>query len=483
VAEQRGERQPVVGSDEIRTVAGVNLPRPHRRAARLGMVATLVLSVVGIPGGSGVTVRAAAPEVQSCVAHPELTLGSSGADVRCLQYLLILLGYPVGYTGTYDVRTRDAVKDWQAAHPPLHADGIAGEETLRSLGIRGDVSADPEAVVQRQPNEIELPSSQLTCTADADLVVGSTGQSVGCLQHRLIELGLLPPTADGRVNGAFDATVAAALKQFQQARPPLRADGRAGADTLAALGIWSGVSPRTNVPAVTADNGTFPGVVENEPNWAVTPQGVPFYSGHRSCTTADAAVIAREFAIDGADAATQQWAVYIASREGGCRYDAVMVSAATKDDSHCTFQINALAGVFTPHGELGRRGWTADNITASMQACADAASDLWVFCGRGPWTKPYSCRPPWGVSPSNLPIVTTTTAVAEPTTAVLVDPNAPLPVVSPGDPAGGGGGATPPTVAVVTTATTPRTTATTGTTLPPFTPGGTLPATTLPPGP
>ena len=109
----------------------------------------------------------------------------------------------------------------------------------------------------------------------------------------------------------------------------------------------------------------------------------------------DANTIASQFALDDADVSTQQWAVYIASREGGCRYAAVNFNPATRDDSHCTFQLNALSGMFQPHGELGRLGWTTDNVKASMAACADAASDLWVYCGKGPWTKPYRCLQPW----------------------------------------------------------------------------------------
>ena len=79
------------------------------------------------------------------------------------------------------------------------------------------------------------------------------------------------------------------------------------------------------------------------------------------------------------------------------------VNVRTKDDSHCTFQLNALSGMFAPHGSLGRRGWSTDSVKTSLQACADAASDLWVFCGRGPWTKPYTCAPPWAGSTVDQP--------------------------------------------------------------------------------
>jgi hypothetical protein len=129
-------------------------------------------------------------------------------------------------------------------------------------------------------------------------------------------------------------------------------------------------------------------------NWRLSADGIPFYDGRPPCSLADANTIAHEFAIDGADAATQQWAVYVASREGGCLFETVTVNTESRDNSHCTFQLNVRSGMFGPTGQLGRLGWTADSVRESMQACADAASDLWAACGRGPWTPPYSCRKP-----------------------------------------------------------------------------------------
>ncbi|MEO5899554.1 MAG: hypothetical protein ABIR68_05410, partial [Ilumatobacteraceae bacterium] len=139
----------------------------------------------------------------------------------------------------------------------------------------------------------------------------------------------------------------------------------------------------------------WPAPVLDYPLWNLTAEGIPFYSNHVACSLEDANTIAGQFALNAADVSTQQWAVYIASREGGCRYQAVNINPATRDDSHCTFQLNALSGMFEPHGELGRLGWTIDNVKESMQNCADAASDLWVYCGKGPWTPPYRCLQPW----------------------------------------------------------------------------------------
>ena len=125
------------------------------------------------------------------------------------------------------------------------------------------------------------------------------------------------------------------------------------------------------------------------------PRGHPVLREPRGLFLANANIIAEEFGKDGADDATQQWAAYIASCEGGCNEKTVNNNPATCDDSHCTFQLNALAGMFEPHGELGRRGWNVVNVKVSMQNCADAASDLWVYCGRGSWKPPYACAPPW----------------------------------------------------------------------------------------
>lgn len=344
------------------------------------------------------------PEVQACIAQPTLQRDSTGSGVMCLQFTLIMQGFSVPYSGTYDQATEDAVRWYQSTHPPLVADGVAGDATLQALGIAGKAAvfvpagalgaAPAEASTQSATNG--TPTSRARCTADATLTSGSRGQSVMCLQYRLVELGFSNVSA----SGVYDQATADAVRFYQKGTPPLSADGIAGPRTLAALDIWSGM---TAGGGRDIGEGPFPAGMQDEPNWRLTAEGIPVYGNRTACTKEQAITIAAEFANDGADAATQQWAVYIASREGGCRYDAVNINARTKDDSHCTFQLNALSGAFTPHGSLGRRGWTTDLVKASLQACADAASDLWVFCGRGPWTPPYSCTPPWAGSTTDQP--------------------------------------------------------------------------------
>jgi peptidoglycan hydrolase-like protein with peptidoglycan-binding domain len=330
------------------------------------------------------------PSVGVCTANAGLKLGDTGAGVICLQFAMGMMHLTTNpITGTYDKGTEDAVRWYQATHPPLLADGVAGAETLTALGIFSGKTTTGAGVTQTR------------CTADATIKPADTGPSVSCLQSTLYELGLYK----GNISGVEDLATVAALQAYQRDTPPLQVDGWGGPRTLAAMGIWSGSAGGVSATStsvvvgaaapIVAPPGPWPSPLQDYPSWNLTPDGIPYYGNHRICSLADANMIAYQFAKDGADVATQQWAVYIASREGGCNYATVNVNPATEDDSHCSFQLNVLSGTFAPTGELGRRGWTPESVTASMQACADAASDLWVYCGRGPWTPPYSCQAPW----------------------------------------------------------------------------------------
>ena len=345
------------------------------------------LSLVALAAGftTAPVASAEAPvEVSSCTVLPELAPGDRGDEVRCLQFALILSGHRLGYTGEFDATTAEAVREYQRSHPPLSVDGRAGSDTLASLGLL--------------PARGALP----VCTADAEITPGERGMSVACLQRRLTELGFY----SGSISGLYDGPTGDALRRFQAANPPLRVDGVGGPKTLLTLAIWSGA---TSDDGRFTGPGPFPASLQPEPAWVLTAEGIPAYAGRSACSPDEAAVIAAEFAVDGADVLTQQWAVYVASRESGCRFDAVTLNMRTRDDSQCAFQLNVLSGTFAPTGELGRRGWTPALVRSSLQACADAASDLWVRCGRGPWIKPYSCRPPWigsvdGQVPPVLPV-------------------------------------------------------------------------------
>ncbi|MEP7048592.1 MAG: peptidoglycan-binding protein [Ilumatobacteraceae bacterium] len=349
----------------------------RRRFLTLVVTTALVMTLATATSPVSPIVRADVPELSWCTSDAGMSIGSTGPSVACTQFTLAALGlYHATLTQKYDKATAEAMAIFQSNNPPLRVDGLASPLTLTEMGIYSGTDSEPPPL----------------CLADARLGSGSAGSSVKCLQDKLIEDGFM----SGKSSGTFDKATADGLRGFQFATPPLATDGVAGPSTLAAMGIWSGKTTQQGGPIVPrAPGGPWPAGREPFPNWNLTRDGIPFYGNHVACTKENADIIAGEFAKDGADDATQQWSVYIASREGGCNAATVNLNLATRDDSHCTFQLNALAGMFEPHGELGRRGWTTANVKESMMNCADAASDLWVYCGRGPWTPPYACAPPW----------------------------------------------------------------------------------------
>ena len=219
------------------------------------------LAVVGVgPRGASADL----PELQSCVVAPELSVTMTGADVRCLQFTLALLEYPVVYNGNFDRATEDAVFWFQANTPGLQADGRAGVATLQALNIHaGSVRAG------FQPTLPFLPKAPL-CLADAQVDPNERGQSVTCVQRRLTTLGYYT----GSITGLHDKASVDAVRAYQRATPPLRVDGKAGAATLASMGIWSGIA--TGSGRATGP-GPFPAPMTDEPFWSLTSYGIPFY--------------------------------------------------------------------------------------------------------------------------------------------------------------------------------------------------------------
>jgi hypothetical protein len=63
-----------------------------------------------------------------------LTFGSAGPEVEALQRRLNRVGFCVPITGNYLEMTQEAVRRYQSTHG-LYADGIAGPNTLRQLGL------------------------------------------------------------------------------------------------------------------------------------------------------------------------------------------------------------------------------------------------------------------------------------------------------------------------------------------------------------
>lgn len=164
----------------------------------------------------------------NCKVGSVLTVGATGADVRCLQTVLRAAGRSITVDGEFGPATEGHVKAIQTARG-LGVDGKAGPKTLASLGI---YEAAPP------------PPTPQPCKVTVELVRGAKGASVKCLQAALNNNG--QPVS---VDGEFGAKTEAAVTAYQRAMG-LKADGRAGPQTLTALGVWGGAAPKPPAPFV-----------------------------------------------------------------------------------------------------------------------------------------------------------------------------------------------------------------------------------------
>lgn len=146
-----------------------------------------------------------------------LRYGSTGAEVTTLQNKLIELGYLTGQAdGIFGIITKKALISFQRANS-LDRDGVAGTLTLAAL--------NGTTVVTN------------TVTSSTSIKFGAVGDDVKTLQSRLVALGYLKGSADGK----FGVETSLALIAFQKANS-LTADGIAGSDTLSKLNSQSAVS-------------------------------------------------------------------------------------------------------------------------------------------------------------------------------------------------------------------------------------------------
>jgi peptidoglycan hydrolase-like protein with peptidoglycan-binding domain len=166
--------------------------------------------------------------------------GSRGSAVIALQRRLAELGY---YTsrldGVYLADDITAVRAFQKANG-LTVDGKAGYLTQLALY-----------------SSTAIPGDLGTTTVTASMRYGDSGDNVTTLQRRLIELGYLVGTADGK----FGASTKAALVAFQIANNLTR-DGVAGAATQTALNSNTAVK-NTVKTSTTLKQGTVSDAVRD----------------------------------------------------------------------------------------------------------------------------------------------------------------------------------------------------------------------------
>lgn len=171
-----------------------------------------------------------------------LRYGSSGPGVTRLQNALKAKGYySAAVDGIYRDSTWTAVWLFQRDNG-LTPDGIAGPATLSKLYGSGTAtpSPGPTAAPTAAPTSAPTPIPQITRT----LRYGDQGADVLVLQTKLKDLGYF----QGLLDGKFGDTTWTAVWKFQNANK-LTADGIAGAQTLALLGLGKPVPITTSTPA------------------------------------------------------------------------------------------------------------------------------------------------------------------------------------------------------------------------------------------
>ncbi len=150
--------------------------------------------------------------------------GSTGSVVRLVQQRLIELGFLSGSAdGKFGPATQRAALAFQRS-AGLKVDGIVGRMTYNAL-FKGAAVTAP-AASSGQPAAAPSSGSVPTQTVRR----GSKGTAVRLVQQRLIDLGFLRGSADGK----FGPATQTALKAFQRSRG-LKADGVAGPLTRAKL--------------------------------------------------------------------------------------------------------------------------------------------------------------------------------------------------------------------------------------------------------
>ena len=173
-----------------------------------------------------------------------LRAGMRGEAVSEMQTALIALGYLGGTVdGIFGINTEKAVRKFQRDNK-LTADGLAGERTLEILyqkaktsskassssSSSSKASSSSKSAAKADASSASSGSSSLFGGNYATLRVGDSGSRVQALQSRLITLGYLSGSADGK----FGQMTRKAVVSYQKSKG-LTADGLAGQKTLKAL--------------------------------------------------------------------------------------------------------------------------------------------------------------------------------------------------------------------------------------------------------
>ncbi len=131
--------------------------------------------------------------------------GSNGEEVKQIQEKLQRWGYYSGdVDGVYGIETQEAVKYYQETNG-LKVDGVAGDETLKSMGIVSEESQNNTNTGTTNSNDLNVLSRIIHGEARGEVYEGQV--AVGAVVLNRVKSSLFPNSIAGVVyqSGAFDA--------------------------------------------------------------------------------------------------------------------------------------------------------------------------------------------------------------------------------------------------------------------------------------
>src|SRR3989338_5136970 len=145
--------------------------------ALMAQIAALQAQIMAMQSGGSMT--SGSTMTSSCTFTRSLTVGSRGADVKCLQGVLKAAGHLsiASTTDYFGAMTKAAVSKWQAAAGVTPASGFFGPLSRAKLAMNGPVVVNPNP----NPNPAPVPMSGVMVSLSANQPMGSAIAGAGQL--------------------------------------------------------------------------------------------------------------------------------------------------------------------------------------------------------------------------------------------------------------------------------------------------------------
>lgn len=215
------------GSSSSSTSSATPTPTPAANAQTIAFqIAALQSQIAGLSG----------QPVSASQFTKNLTIGSSGADVKALQQFLNAAGFKIASSGPgspgnetnlFGSLTRLALAKWQAANGISPASGYLGPLTRTKIMAVPVASPAATPVASPAATPVLLPQvSGMAYSFTRSLTVGSQGDDVRALQDYLTSAGHY--SYSGGSTGRFGAVTKAAVAAWQAANGISPASGYFG---------------------------------------------------------------------------------------------------------------------------------------------------------------------------------------------------------------------------------------------------------------